>query len=72
MKRQLIQRLRKSLIILFGGGTASFLTMLLVQALMGGIRNVEHALGQSILIGIGMAFFVFILPSQQNQRYPWQ
>ncbi len=59
MKRLLRQRLRIALYVLAGATVASFLSMLLVQSLMGGIRDIQLVLGRSFMIGFGLAVFVF-------------
>jgi hypothetical protein len=65
-------RIRRSFFVLIGAGSASFLTMMVVQYFMGGIRDVDIALGKAFMIGFGMAVFIFLLPSKQKERYPWQ
>jgi hypothetical protein len=69
---QMKRRLLRSLYILVGAGTAAFLTMIIVQSFMGGIQHIDLALGKSFMIGFGIAVFVFLLPAQRNERYPWQ
>jgi hypothetical protein len=72
MTNEISSRLRRSLFVLVGAGGASFLTMIIIQLFMGGIRSPEVAFGKAFMIGFGMAMFVFLLPSTQRERYPWQ
>ena len=64
-------RFNRFLKILIGAGLASFITMITVQYFMGGIKNIEEAVGRSFLIGFGLALLVFVVP-QGNKKYPWQ
>jgi hypothetical protein len=72
MKPQLARRIRKSLLVLAGTAAASFLSMIVVQLLMGGVRGIESVLMRSFMIGLGMALVVFLAPSKKLERYPWQ
>lgn len=63
--------LKKSFWILTYSSIASFLTMITVQYFMGGISDVDRVIGRSLLIGLGLALIVFVVPGS-NERYPWQ
>jgi hypothetical protein len=69
-KRELVRLLRKVLLIFIGSMVASFLTMLLIQYLMGGVRDIQPVVGRSIMIGIGLGLTVLIAPQKRN-NYPW-
>jgi hypothetical protein len=66
------KKIRKAAFVLVGASLASFLTMLVVQVFMGGVRDIAPVLGKSIMIGLGMAFFIILLPSSRPGKYPWQ
>lgn len=72
MNPEIMYRLRRSFWVLVGAGGSAFLTMLIVQLLMGGIRSPEIALGKSFMIGFGLAMFIFLLPGRGQNHYPWQ
>ena len=65
-------RLRKAFLIFVAASGASFVTQLLVQLLMGGIQDVDVVLSRSLMIGVGMAVFVIIMPTSKIDKYPWQ
>jgi hypothetical protein len=66
------RKLRRALFVLIGASIASFVTMIVVQALMGGIRDIELIAGKSFMVGFGMAVFIALLPSERPHKYPWQ
>jgi hypothetical protein len=66
------KRIRSAVFVLVGASLASFVTMLVVQAFMGGVRDIWPVLGKSVMIGLGMAFFIFLLPTARTGKYPWQ
>lgn len=66
------KKLRKAIVILILTWVASFLTMMVVQLFMGGIEDILATAGRSFMIAIGLAIFVFLLPSTPRRRYPWQ
>lgn len=72
MKRQTIRKIRRSFFVLVMVTVASFLSMLVVQLFMGGIRGVDAVAMKSIMLGLGMALVVFLAPAKKLERYPWQ
>jgi hypothetical protein len=69
-KRKIIDLLRKFVLIFIGSTIASFLTMILIQYFMGGVRDIPQIVERSIMIGIGLGFIVIIAP-QKRIHYPW-
>jgi hypothetical protein len=72
MKPRWIRRIRKALLVLVGAAAASFLSMIVVQFFMGGVRGIDGVLARSLMIGLGMALVVLLAPAQKKERYPWQ
>ena len=65
-------RIRRFLLVFISAGLASFLTMIVVQYFMGGIRDLALALGKSFMIGFGLAIFIALLPKTERDDYPWR
>jgi hypothetical protein len=65
-------RFLRSLRVLAFSSVASFMAMIIVQYFMGGIRNLDLAIGKSLMIGFALALFVFLLPTSHHGKYPWQ
>ena len=65
-------RIRRFVMVFVSAGGASFLTMLIVQYFMGGIRDLTLALGKSFMIGFGLAIFIALLPKSERDDYPWR
>jgi len=72
MKPQTMRRIRRSLFVLVGVSVASFLSMMIVQLFMGGIRGIDAVILKSIMLGLGMALVIFLAPAKKLDRYPWQ
>jgi hypothetical protein len=72
MRTEYKKKMRKAIMVLLLTWVASFLTMMIVQLFMGGIQDILTTAGRSFMIAIGLAVFVFLLPSTPRRRYPWQ
>lgn len=69
-KREYVRLLRKFLLIFISSTAASFLTIILIQSLMGGVKDIQQIMVRSVMIGISLGLITFVSP-QKRKNYPW-